>query len=104
VVRTAIIEQADISDHKAKQAIQVAQHAPELLDGVMSGKAKLRDAAKKAQAKSPLRTRSRRRPAWDMEKRCGRVIQLVRQLVGQCPIERRREFCRWNGRQCEGMV
>jgi hypothetical protein len=72
VARTAIIEQADISDHKAKQAIQVAQHAPELLDGVMWGKAKLRDAAKKAQAKSPLRPRSRRRPAWNMEKQCGR--------------------------------
>jgi hypothetical protein len=97
-----IAEQADISHHKARQAVQVAEHAPELLDGIMTGKVKLKDAARKARAKSP--PKPRRRPAWNMETQCRRVIGLVSRLASQCPAGERRQFCRWIARQCEGIV
>jgi hypothetical protein len=100
-LRTELAEQTGISDHKAKQAIQVAEHAPELLDGVRTGKVKLKDAAQKARAQSP--SPPRRRPAWNMEKQCARVIELVRRLTAQCPADERRQFCRAIARQCEGM-
>jgi hypothetical protein len=101
-IRREIAQQADISEHKAQQAIQVARHAPELLDGVMTGKVKLKDAAQKARAKSP--PKPRRRPPWNMQKQCGRVMELVRRLAAQCPADERRQFCRWIARQCEGIV
>jgi hypothetical protein len=103
-VRREIAQQAQISEHKAQQAIQVAQHAPELLDQVMTGKEKLKDAAKKARAKSPPKPGRPQRPAWNMEKQCGRVMELVRRLAAQCPAGERRQFCRWIARQCEGIV
>jgi hypothetical protein len=103
-LRDEIVEQTGISEHKAKQAIQVAQHAPELLDGVVAGETKLRDAAKKAKTKSPPKPRSPHQPPWNMEKQCGRVMGLVRRVAAQCPSERRREFCCWIARQCEGIT
>jgi hypothetical protein len=82
-LRAELAEQSGISDHKAKQAIQVAEHAPELLDGVRAGKVKLKDAAQKARAQSP--SPPRRQPAWNMETQCRRVIGLVIRLASQCP-------------------
>jgi hypothetical protein len=39
-MRTEIAQQADISDHKARQAIQVARDAAEILSGAISGEVK----------------------------------------------------------------
>jgi hypothetical protein len=100
-LRTELAEQTGISEHKAKQAIQVAAHAPELLDGVRTGKVKLKDAAQKARAKSP--PKPRRRPLWNMQKQCARVMGLVVRLASQCPPGERRQFYRWIAQQCEGM-
>jgi hypothetical protein len=100
-VRTELAEQTGISQYKAKQAIQVAGHSPELLDGVKRGKVKLKDAVRKVRAQSP----SRPRPSvWNMETQCRRVIGLVIRLASQCPPSERRQFCRAIARECERIV
>jgi hypothetical protein len=65
-LRQELAAQADVSDHKARQAVQVAQYAPELLDGVATKQVKLKDAAKAARAKSlpPPRPRAGRSGTW----------------------------------------
>jgi hypothetical protein len=72
VARTEIIQQVQVSPHKAKQALQVARDAPELLDGVIRGQAKLRQASQKAKVGSPPRPRPSRRPPWNMQRQCAR--------------------------------
>jgi hypothetical protein len=51
--RNQVAKQADVSDHTARQAIAVAQHAPDLVPAVLSGEVKLRDPAKQARDDSP---------------------------------------------------
>jgi hypothetical protein len=104
VMRTEIIQRAEVTDHKAKQALQVARDAPELLDGVIRGEMKLREASKRAKVKCPPQRRSPRPPPWNTEKQCARVMGLVVRLAAQCPTAERRQFCRWIARQCEGIV
>jgi hypothetical protein len=48
-----IAKEAEVSRHKAEQAIAVAKEAPEELDAVIAGTQPLRVAAKKAKAKKP---------------------------------------------------
>jgi hypothetical protein len=101
-VRTELAERSGVSENKAKQAIQVAGHAPELLDEVRTGKVKLKDAVQKARAQSP--PRPRRQSVWNMETQCRRVIGLVTRLASQCPPGERRQFCRAIARECERIV
>jgi hypothetical protein len=51
-----VAAEAEVSHHKAAQAVFVAKHAPEEVDDVIAGKQTLREAEKKARAKVETKT------------------------------------------------
>jgi hypothetical protein len=51
--------------------------------------------AKQAKVRSPKKPRIRRPPAWNMEAQCERIMGGIRKAAARCPIETRRQFCRW---------
>jgi hypothetical protein len=87
-----IAEAAQVSHHKAAQAVAVAKAAPDLLDQVATGKVTLKDAAKQARAATPERTpkhseqQSRRKPDEYLDvktKLVGRVYDVIKKYPKQ---------------------
>ena len=81
---------ANVSRHKAAQAVTVKKHAPELLEEVKKGKLDLRTAAKRARAKAPSKPRKPR--AVKVESVLKRAVAYFEKTRDRLPEEMRDAF------------
>ncbi len=82
--REKLQKTANVSQHKARQAMDVAKHAPELLPAVKAGEKKLKEAHKTAVARKPRTAKPRQ---FDFEGFVDRVDAGLKKLFAKCPAE-----------------
>ena len=89
-----IAEQAQVSHHKAAQAVAVAKAAPDLLSQVTSGEMKLKDAYAKVREAAP--EKPPKKPAkprrYDAEKAAASCARKISAWIAKCPAVKRAEF------------
>jgi len=81
---------AEVSQYKARQALDVAQHAPELLTSVANGETSLREAAKTANARKSAKPRAPK--PFDIERAIDKFVLSIRKLYDVCPKSQQAEF------------
>lgn len=85
-----VAEAAQVSRHKAAQAVAVAKHAPELLDEVIAGKMPLPEAAKQAEERKPKKPRCK--PKFKLDTAVGRAKRAMAKWIARCPSDSRDDF------------
>ena len=89
-----IAEQAQVSHHKAAQAVAVSKAAPSLLDQVAKGEVKLKDAYAQVRAAAPEKPpkQAAKPRKYDIEKAVASCVRKISAWIAKCPGAKRADF------------
>jgi hypothetical protein len=90
--RKKLAEKAGVSEHAARQYLNVKKNAPELLDDVKKGKVPLAKAAKVAAGRKPKKPRAPR--AWRIETELKKTQKFLARVFERCPDDSREQLKR----------
>lgn len=97
---------ANGTDHQARQALAVAQHAPELVDEVKTGRIPLKDAVKQIPPKpQAAETVSAEQDRYDRAyRKAERAFDYLLSVVKECPLGWERKQWAWKARDLAANV